>query len=129
MLAKSFIWISAVLIGLAGLYFSGCGDSPKGDSSVSPQIVTFPGPDNPWQQDTEISFIMPQDGPWSATILDVEADTVRNYQGTAQKEDSVLIVWDGNDDFAVPRPNGVYFAKISVGEYQSTKKLLLVRMP
>jgi hypothetical protein len=123
----------AVLIGLMSLCAVGCGDSPRsqerGDSPVSPQTITLPGPGNPFRPDTEVVFTMPQTGPWSASIITIFSDTVRSYSGAAAAGQTVWIVWDGHDDHGGPEPDGIYFAKVTAGEYLFTKKLLLLWRP
>ncbi len=122
----------AILIILLGICAVGCSDSPRDQekgSPVAPQTIALPGPDNPFRPDTEIVFVMPLTGPWSAAIVNILADTVRNYSGIADTGDTVWIVWDGNDDFALPEPDGIYFARVTAGEYNYTKRLLLLWRP
>ncbi len=133
MFANSAIRSTAVLLGLLTLCVLGCGDSP-GDAEnsgtlVSPQPISLPGPGNPFRPDTEIVFVMPQSGQWSAWITSIFADTVRSYYGHAKTGETVRIVWDGDDDHGMPEPDGIYFARVAAGKYEFTKKLLLIWRP
>lgn len=122
-----------ILISLLSLSFPGCNDSSHdkkvGNTPVSTQTITLPGPGNPFRPDTEIVFVMPQSGPWSAWIVNIFADTVRGYSGTAVAGETVCIVWEGHNDYGAPQPDGIYFARVAAGEYLFTKKLLLLWRP
>lgn len=124
---------TVILIVLLGLYVCGCSDSSPegqtGDTPVSPQVVSLPGPNSPFRPDTVIVFVMPQTGPWSGTITNFLSDTVRTLAGTAGVGDTVRFAWDGVDDWDTPQPDGVYFARITAGRYVFTKKLLLLWRP
>jgi hypothetical protein len=124
---------TVMLIILLGVLALGCNDSSggkkSGDTPVSPQSITLPGPGNPFRPDTEIVFVMPQSGRWSASITSIFSDTVHCYCGTAVAGETVWIVWEGDDDHGAPQPDGIYFARVTAGRYQFTKKLLLIWRP
>jgi hypothetical protein len=127
------IHTTVILISLLSLCTLGCNDSSHdkkvGDTPVSPQLITLPGPGNPFRPDTEIVFVMPQSGQWSAWIISIFADTVRGFSGTAVAGETVWILWEGHNDHGVPLPDGIYFARVTAGEYLFTKKLLLLWRP
>jgi hypothetical protein len=125
--------VFSLLIVLLGLYAFGCNDSSPeeqaGDTPVSPQVVSLPGPNNPFRPDTEIVFTMPLSGRWSGWITNFLSDTVRTINGTANEGDTIRFAWNGDDDYGTPQPDGIYFARITAGQYVFTKKLLMLWRP
>lgn len=133
MFRHRIVFTAVILIGLLSLCPMGCNDSSHdkkvGNTPVSPQTITLPGPGNPFRPDTEIVFVMPESGQWSASIVTIFSDTVRNYSGTAVEGETVWIIWDGHNDYGAPQPDGIYFGRVTAGEYLFTKKLLLLWRP
>ena len=83
----------------------------------------FPNPFNP---NTTIRFSLPTATGWDLTIYNVSGQIVRHYSGTSPAG-SVDINWDATDKSGVQVASGVYFYKLTAGEYSSTRKMLLMK--
>lgn len=133
MFPKPTVCAIAVLIGWLGICAVGCNDSSRnkenGNMPVSPQTITLPSPGNPFRPDTEIVFVMPQTGNWSASIANIFGDTVRNFSDISVEGETVWIIWEGNNDYGAPQPDGIYYVRVTAGKYLYTKKLLLLWRP
>lgn len=86
---------------------------------------------NPFNPSTTISFSIPGDSEEprhvSLMIYDIRGKLVRELIDSEFTPGSHCIVWNARDEKGEQVPSGVYFCRLSCGDWKSTKKMTLVR--
>jgi len=84
---------------------------------------------NPFQRLTTVSFSTEQSAKSiELSIYDISGRLVRNFDYAMLSAPCTMqIIWDGTDQAHRPLPGGVYFLKLTAGNYSATRKSLLVR--
>lgn len=82
---------------------------------------------NPFINETAISYQLPAATTVDLQVLDISGRVVitlaRGEKGAGYHE----VTWDGRDSFGRTTPNGVYFCRLSAGNFSKTKKLIFLR--
>jgi len=84
---------------------------------------------NPFNQYTNISFMLTQSAMVDVEIYDVKGALVKSF-GTQHvtANDEVLLKWYGNDENGKSLPNGIYLYSVKVdGQEYSTKRVILMK--
>ena len=82
---------------------------------------------NPFNPSTQISYTVPSDGYVKLALYDLLGREIRILQDDVQTKGRHIISWDGRDASNALAPSGVYFYKLTQGELQQTRKLVVVR--
>jgi hypothetical protein len=80
---------------------------------------------NPFNAGTVIRVDLKEQSDWSLTIYNVAGQAVRNFSGT--NDIGVNVTWDGTDESNAPVASGMYFYRVSAGEFSATKKMVLLK--
>ncbi len=108
---------------------------PVGDQSPSVPIAfqlsqNYPNPFNP---STTIKFTLPSlesDSPTLNTTLkiyNVLGQVVRTLVDEPLPPGAHHVIWDGKDDLGNSVASGIYFYKLRAGDFQDTKKMVLMK--
>ena len=82
---------------------------------------------NPFNPTTQIRFTNPQAGQVKVSIFDLLGREVKVlYQGTPKAGEHTL-TWDSRNASGEAMPSGVYFCRLTQGDRQITRKMLLIR--
>ena len=85
----------------------------------------FPNPFNP---DTTIKYDLAESADVTLQIYNVLGQVVRTLVASeAQNAGRYQIRWNGMDDRGVSVSSGIYFYRISAGEFQNVRKLMLLK--
>jgi len=76
---------------------------------------------NPFNPTTTINFALAQAGDYELSIFNVLGQTVDKFTGFSE-QGVVSVEWDASN-----RASGVYFYKLTSGDYTDTKKMMLVK--
>jgi len=82
---------------------------------------------NPFNPETTIDFSFSQDNQVKLTIYNIKGQRIREYIMNNDKYKTNKIVWNGTDDNGKPVTSGLYFYKLKAGEYEKTKKMILMK--
>jgi hypothetical protein len=85
---------------------------------------------NPCQGQTHIRFQVPRPTRVSLKLYDVSGRLVRTLLETKAQglePGAYELIWDGKDDRGIELPSGVYFYRLKAGDFQASKKLVLIR--
>jgi hypothetical protein len=82
---------------------------------------------NPFNPRTVISFSVAQRGKVELNIYDVSGRLVRQLRNEVMDAGQQNVVWDGADDAGHKVTSGIYWSSLSVGDYTSTKKMVLIK--
>jgi hypothetical protein len=89
-------------------------------------FALHPAYPNPFNPNTNLSFTLPNATPYSMKIYNVAGQLVRSYEGMGNVGLNV-ITWDGKDNLGNDVSSGVYFYKLIAGQYQDTRKMIMVK--
>jgi hypothetical protein len=81
---------------------------------------------NPFNAGTIIPFDMKDQGNWTLEIYNVAGQVVKSYNGTSAPG-QVTVAWDGVDNDGRPAASGVYFYRVSAGDFTATRKMTLLK--
>lgn len=97
------------------------------DESVVSQLTLAPPEPNPFADQVEFAFTLPEPGRVDLSVFDAAGRTVATiYAGFAGPGTNVA-AWDGRDSSGRLVAPGVYFVKMSAGEESRTTKVVLMR--
>jgi hypothetical protein len=84
----------------------------------------FPNPFNP---DTWINYQLPQDGPVTIKIYNINGQLIITLVDEEQTAGAHSVTWDGLDLSGSPAASGVYFCQLRSAQAVETIKMILVR--
>ena len=94
----------------------------------TPRITALlPSHPNPFNPTTTIPFDLATQGRVSLQIFDAQGRLVRTLCDEVMPEGTHEALWDGRDNSGSRVATGVYFVRFTSGNYQLTKKLVMVR--
>ncbi len=82
---------------------------------------------NPFNPDTDISYALPRAGEVKLRIFNVLGQNVRDLVNAYQEAGTYNVIWDGKDASGQPVASGVYFYQLKSGEYEKTRKMMLLK--
>ena len=83
---------------------------------------------NPFNPTTTMAFALPKSGPTTLQVFDLRGRLVRSLIHAEWKEPGRYpVTWNARDDAGRTVPAGVYFYRLRSGDYQSTKRLVLLK--
>jgi hypothetical protein len=82
---------------------------------------------NPFNPETKISFDLNSEWQVNLEIYNMKGQKVRTLVNDKLSAGQHSIVWDGKDDNSKQVSSGIYFYKIKAGDFQSTRKMLLMK--
>jgi len=82
---------------------------------------------NPFNPTTEIGYALAKASPVRLEVLNVLGQVVRTLVDEFQSAGNHNTVWDGRDDNHQEVSSGVYFYRITAGEYAETRKMVLMK--
>lgn len=82
---------------------------------------------NPFNPTTTISYVLPKSVHVKLVIYDVLSHEVRKLVDERQAAGQHQIAWDGRNGFGSRVPSGLYFYRMKAGEFEMTRKLVVVR--
>jgi hypothetical protein len=97
------------------------GTTPELHSSLD---QNYPNPFNPT---TTISFFVKQDSQVRLSIFDARGALVRALVNDQRKSGSHRVTWDGKNNAGQDAASGVYFYRLTAGDFTSTRKMVLLK--
>jgi hypothetical protein len=82
---------------------------------------------NPFNPTTNIRFNLPKSGHVSLDIYNIIGRRVTTLADEYLCAGHKLVTWDGKDDSGKEVSSGVYFYKITAGDYSETKKMIFMK--
>jgi hypothetical protein len=110
---------------------------PGGGTGVQePQLVDGTVPDayalhqnypNPFNPETAIRFDLARSGQVKIDIYNVTGQLVRELADGRHQAGSYEITWNGRNDKNQLVPSGIYFCRMSAGQFTDVKKMALIK--
>jgi hypothetical protein len=115
-----------------GLCVDPCLDttSPTSGADENPGMAVnrlYQNSPNPFNPRTMIRFSLAQAGPAQLIIYDVNGRRVRTLADGPQAAGPHTLVWDGTDDGGHRVSSGIYWSKLTAGDYSSNKKMVVLK--
>ena len=85
------------------------------------RLVNYPNPFNP---ETIIAYQIPVQEEGVLSIYNFKGQLVKTYTGITG---TGSIVWDGKNESGEKVASGLYFAKVKAGDWQQTRKMMLLK--
>jgi hypothetical protein len=116
----------AFLVDDIGIYSAGgVGNDEQSDVQPVNQLVgNYPNPFNP---ETTISYEVKNSGPVTVDIYNILGKKVRTLVNENVTAGTHSVVWNGTDDNHDNVSSGVYFYKLTSGDYSATRKMILMK--
>jgi flagellar hook assembly protein FlgD len=70
---------------------------------------------------------MAADGPVTLSVYNIQGRLIRTLLDEARWAGEHSAFWDGKDELGVDVAAGVYMCRLSFGEHEATRKMILVR--
>jgi hypothetical protein len=97
------------------------------DTKTPAQYALMQNYPNPFNPTTQISFSLPRSGHVSLKIYNVAGQLVRTLANEEREAGTHTVSWNGTNDLGSSVASGVYFYKIEADNFQSTKKMVLLK--
>jgi hypothetical protein len=115
--------------GLYGMFIQDFGFVVPVDDEVLPptsklSLSNYPNPFNP---STTISFNLPAPGLVKLNVYNIKGQLVKTLANEQYAQGNHTLTWNGTDNNSTSIASGVYFARITNGGKEITKKLVLVK--
>lgn len=96
--------------------------------STPTEYQLFQNYPNPFNPSTKIQFSLPQTGKVAVAIYDIMGQEVKRLVDYENLDTGKYTVeWNGVDNFGNKVTSGIYFARLTAGQYQQTLKMNLVK--
>ncbi|OGG50092.1 MAG: hypothetical protein A3F84_02590 [Candidatus Handelsmanbacteria bacterium RIFCSPLOWO2_12_FULL_64_10] len=82
---------------------------------------------NPFNPSTTISYTLPEASTVRLTIYNILGQQVRTLINNRQAAGIHAVQWDGHDDAGRSVASGLYFYRLTAGEFTQTQKMLLLK--
>lgn len=98
------------------------------DKSTLPATYQLnPNYPNPFNPETHISFDLPKKAQVTLKIFNTMGQEIKTLVDAPRSAGTHQIVWYGDDKLNQPVSSGVYFFRLTTGEFSQTRKMLLMR--
>ncbi|MEW5922830.1 MAG: T9SS type A sorting domain-containing protein [Candidatus Zixiibacteriota bacterium] len=82
---------------------------------------------NPFNLSTNIEYVLPRHSSVSLTIFNILGQVVHEWNFEFQQAGAHVIRWEGDDNNGRETASGIYFYRLSAGEFSETKKMALIK--
>jgi Peptidase family C25/FlgD Ig-like domain len=82
---------------------------------------------NPFNPSTSISFDLPRRSPVTVTIVNILGEVVSTVVDGEYPAGTHEVVWDGKTDGGASAASGIYFYRLSAGDFAQTRKMILLK--
>jgi FlgD Ig-like domain len=102
-------------------------DEGESGSTLPESFVVHQNFPNPFNPTTEISYSLPVKAEVTIEIYNVLGQQVRVFDQGKQSAGTHSVTWDATDDRGNSVASGMYFYKVSAGDFTASKKMMLLK--
>ena len=102
-------------------------DAAKGSDSRPQRFSLSQNYPNPFNPRTSIRYALPQDAEVRLTIYNILGQKVATLLDEPQSAGFKAVWWDGKDAEGDEVSSGVYFYRLTAGEFSEIKKMMMVK--
>lgn len=97
------------------------------DGQVPTHFLLHQNYPNPFNLNTTISFTLPEPAAVELVIYDILGRTVRTFDLAQCPSGTHTVCFDGLDDDMTPLPSGLYFYRLTAGDFTQTRQMVLLK--
>jgi hypothetical protein len=116
-----------VVVGPSAPMYWVCRAGVEADGGGAASFALYPNRPNPFTATTEIGYSLPVRSPVNLAVYDVLGKMVRSLCSVSTDAGYHVCRWDGTDEAGRPVSSGVYYIRMAVPGYESTRRLTLLR--
>ena len=105
----------------------GCSVLGVSTLSIPEKFDLYQNYPNPFNPTTKIKYDLPQDNMVTITIYDIMGRNVRTIVNTKQTAGYHSLQWDAKNNIGSKAAAGVYIYTIQAGEFNASKKMVLLK--
>ncbi|GAB4365761.1 MAG: hypothetical protein Kow0042_05190 [Calditrichia bacterium] len=94
---------------------------------IADDYVLYQNYPNPFNPETTIGFNLPRHEQVSVVIYNTLGQVVRVLYSGDLNAGYHTLKWDGNNQFGLASPSGLYFYQLTAGDYSQVNKMVLMR--
>jgi hypothetical protein len=99
----------------------------KANSGTPPAFELLQNHPNPFNPETEISYVLPKDAYVNLSIYNILGQKVRTLVDELETAGRKSVRWDGMDERGDQVTSGVYFYKIRAGDFEKTNRMFMLK--
>lgn len=99
----------------------------KTNPGTPPAFELFQNHPNPFNPETEISYVLPKDTYVNLTIYNILGQKVRTLVDGFETAGRKSVTWDGKDEGGNQVTSGVYFYRICAGDFEKTNRMVMLK--
>ncbi|UCE08465.1 MAG: T9SS type A sorting domain-containing protein, partial [bacterium] len=96
------------------------------DGSIPSSFELFQNYPNPFNPSTTIQFYVPKTSRVTIKIFSILGTEIKTLINAKFDAGSYKVIWDGKDNRNQPVTSGVYFYQMNAGDFQVTRKMILL---
>ena len=74
-----------------------------------------------------IAFTLAESGPAELQVFNLRGQNVRRLVAGSLEAGDHSVTWDGRDDSGARVPSGVYFYKLTAGDFEGLQRMVLLK--
>jgi len=82
---------------------------------------------NPFNPETTIEYALSASGQVSVVIYNMVGQVVRTLVDEHQQASKYEVVWDARDELGRPVSGGIYFCRLTAGEFSETRRMVFLK--
>jgi hypothetical protein len=82
---------------------------------------------NPFNPTTDISYALPEAGMVNVEIYNILGQRVKTLVNEYQDAGNYTVTWNGDDEYGSTVASGVYFYRLTSGQYKDIKKMVMMK--
>ncbi|MBD3218614.1 MAG: T9SS type A sorting domain-containing protein [candidate division Zixibacteria bacterium] len=82
---------------------------------------------NPFNPTTDISYALPEAGMVNVEVYNILGQQVKTLVNEYQDAGNYTVTWNGDDEFGSTVASGVYFYRLTSGQYKEIKKMVMMK--
>jgi hypothetical protein len=86
-----------------------------------------PNSPNPFNPDTQISYIIPEPCEVVLAVYSILGKRIRTVVNRHMAAGIHSVTWDGCDDLGHPAPAGIYLCRFTAGRFQESMRMMLMK--
>ncbi|MGB2804631.1 MAG: FlgD immunoglobulin-like domain containing protein [Candidatus Zixiibacteriota bacterium] len=119
---------SAVIpLSTPNIAYKGTGEESVQNENLPKQFSLAQNCPNPFNPETEISYTLSEAAQVKVSVYNMLGQKVRTLVNEYQAAGHKTISWDGTDEHGNKAASGIYFYRVKAGEFEDTKKMILMK--